>query len=118
MKVVQLGIIAFASIAFLSMQMSGLHLHAGDRGEDAFLHGAHAHDTNTDGHDHSADVDVSLINFGIVWAKVTLALIGVFVSLASVVWVLHTLFPPPVSQVSFRRRSRWRPQLRAPPVLP
>ena len=118
MRFVPLSIIAFAAVAMLSMQVSGLHLHAGDHGDDAALHGAHVHDVDPDGHDHSADVDVSLIDFGIVWAKVIPVLLAVFVTLLAIVWILQTLWPPPAPQMSLRRRSRWRPPQRAPPLSP
>jgi hypothetical protein len=118
MRFVLFLIIAFAGVAMLAMQMSGLHLHAGDQGDDAALHGAHVHDVDSDGHDHSADVDVSLTDFGIVWTKVLSVLLAVFIALPAVVWILHTLWPPPALLTSLRRRSRWRPPLRAPPLTP
>ncbi len=118
MRFVHLSVIALAGLAVLSMQMSGLHLHAGDYGDDAALHGAHLHDVDSDGHDHRADVDVSLIEFAIVWVKAMPALLTVFVTLPAIVWILHTLWPPPAPLMSLRWRSRWRPPLRAPPLSP
>ena len=118
MRFVPLSIIAFAGATMLSMQMSGLHLHAGDHGNDAALHGAHVHDVESGGHDHSADVDVSLTDFGIVWTKVMPVLLGVFVTLPAVAWILQSLWLPPAPLMSLRRRSRWRPPLRAPPLSP
>ncbi len=118
MRSVPLSIIALACTAMLSMQMSGLHLHAGGPSGDVGVHGAHLHDVDPDGHDHSADVDVSLIDFGIVWAKFMPALLAVFVTLPAIVWVLHALWPPPTALIPLRRRLRWRPPLRAPPLSP
>ena len=65
MRLAPLSIVAFAGVAMLLMQMSGLHLHAGDHVDDAALHGAHVHEVGPDGHDHTADVDVSLIDYGL-----------------------------------------------------
>jgi len=69
MRFVPLSIVAFAGVAMLLMQMSGLHLQAGNHDADAALPRVHMHDVGLDGHDHSADVDVSLIDYGIVWSK-------------------------------------------------
>jgi hypothetical protein len=116
MKFVSLSIVAFAGFAMLSMQMSGLHLHAGDHGDDAALHGAHVHDVDPSGHDHTADVDVPLIDFGIVWSKIMPVLMAILPTALAIVWVLHTLWPPSTTLIPLRRRSRWRPPLRAPPL--
>ena len=116
MRLVPLCIIAFVGVAMLSMQMSGLHLHAGDHHNDAALHGVHVHDVDPDGHDHSADVDVSVIDFGIVWSKIMPVLLSIFPVTLAIVWVLHTLWPPTTLLIPLRRRSRWRPPLRAPPL--
>ena len=116
MRLAPLSIVAFAGVAMLLMQMSGLHLHAGDHGDDAALHGAHVHDVGSDGHDHTADVDVSLIDFGIVWSKIMPVLMVILPTALAIVWVLHTLWPPPTTLIPLRRRSRWRPPLRAPPL--
>ena len=118
MRFAPLSIVAFAGVAMLLMQMSGLHLHAGDHGDDAALHGAHVHDVEPGGHDHGADVDVSLIDFGIVWSKLMPVLMAILPTVLAVTWILHTLRPPPAPLMSLRRRSRWRPPLRAPPLSP
>ena len=115
MKVAPLLLVAFAGIAMLSMQMAGLHLHAGYHGDAVALHGAYAHDVEPGGHDHSADVDVSLLGFGIVWSNLLPVLLTVFPTILIIVWVLHTLWPPATFLIPLRRRSRWRPPLRAPP---
>ena len=118
MRFAPLTIVALAGVAMLLMQLSGMHLHAGDHDNDAALHGTHVHDVDPARHDHSADVDVSIIAFGIVWAKVMPVLLAVFVTSLAVVWLVHILWPPPVRLMSLRRRSRWRPPLRAPPLTP
>ena len=46
--------------AVLMAQVSGLHLHASSHAENQGLHGAHVHGADPDGHDHAADVDVSV----------------------------------------------------------
>lgn len=119
-----LFLLVLAGVAMLSMQMTGLHLHAGEPASNTGLHGlhglhgSHVHDVDSDGHDHSADVDVSLIDFGIVWSKIMPVLLAVFVTLPAIVWIVHTLWPPPAPLMALRRRSRWRPPLRAPPLSP
>ena len=118
MRLAPLSIVAFAGVAMLLMQFSGLHLHAGDHVDDAALHGAHVHDVGPDGHDHTADVDVSLIDYGIVWSKIMPVLMAILPTALAIVWVLHTLWPPPIPLIPLRRRSRWRPPLRAPPLSP
>ena len=118
MRLAPLSIIAFAGVAMLLMQISGLHLHAADHDDGAVLHGAHAHDVGPDGHDYSADVDVSLIDFGIVWSKIMPVLLAILPTVLAIVWVLHALWPPPTTLSPLRRRSRWRPPLRAPPLSP
>ncbi|HNP35401.1 MAG TPA: hypothetical protein PKK10_06075 [Woeseiaceae bacterium] len=118
MKFASLPIVVLAVVALLLMQFSGLHLHAGDLGDGAALHGTHVHDVGSDGHDHTADVDVSLIDFGIVWSKIMPVLMAILPVALAIVWVLHTLWPPPTTLIPLRRRSRWRPPLRAPPLTP
>lgn len=113
-----LFLLVLAGVAMLSMQMTGLHLHASEPGSNTGLHGSHVHDVDSDGHDHRADVDVSLIDFGIVWSKIMPVLLAVFVTLPAIVWILHALWPPPAPLMPLRRRSRWRPPLRAPPLSP
>ena len=102
----------------LCLQMSGLHVHANAHDEASGLHGAHLHDLDSDGHDHSADVDVSLLDLGIVWSKLMPVLLLAIAIILPVVWTLQTIWPPPLRMPSLRRRSRWRPPLRAPPLSP
>ncbi len=118
MKVGAISLVAFASIAMLSMQMSGLHLHAGKQSTDTAVHGAHIHDADPDGDDHSADIDVSVIDFGTVWSKVMPFLVAILPAALTVIWVFHSLWPPVVALIPPRRQSRWRPPLRAPPLSP
>lgn len=118
MRLTPVSIVAFAGIAMLCLQMSGLHVHANAHDEASGLHGTHVHDLDSDGHDHSADVDVSVFDPGIVWSKLMPALVLAIAIILPVVWTLQTVWPPPLRMLSLRRRARWRPPLRAPPVSP
>jgi hypothetical protein len=118
MRLATLSIVAFAGVAMLLMQISGLHLHAGNHSDKASLHGAHVHDVAPDGHDHTVSIDVSLVDFGIVWSKIMPVLLAILPTTLAIVWVLHTLWPPTILLMPLRRRSRWRPPLRAPPLSP
>ena len=59
----------FACAAILMSQVAGLHLHASPNPDNMGLHAAHVHDADLDGHDHSADVDVSVVELSPLWAK-------------------------------------------------
>lgn len=118
MKFGSLSLAALASVAMLCMQMSGLHLHAGTSSNDAGLHAAHMHDVDPDEHDHSADIDVSLIDLGFVWSKILPVLLAVLPTILAIVWILHVLWPSPILVPFQRWRLRWRPPLRAPPLSP
>jgi len=111
-----LFLVVLTGVAMLSMQLAGLHLHAGEPGADVGVHGTHLHEVDADGHDHSKAVDVTLVDLGIVWSKLMPVLLTAFPTILAVVWTLHTLWPPPAPLTSLRRRSRWRPPLRAPPL--
>ena len=102
--------------ALLTLQLSGLHLHVG-LGHGASLHAEHIHGADPDGHDHSRDVDVALVELGAVWAK----LVPLTSSLLP-----STLLPTPgrwsvwresAAPASGRDTARWRPPLRAPPIF-
>lgn len=117
MRLAPLFIVAITGIAMLSVQMSGLHMHASVDDEASRLHGTHVHDIGSDSHDHSADVDVSVLDLGIVWSKLMPMLLAIAVVLA-VVWTRQTEWPLPIRILSLRRQFRWRPPLRAPPLSP
>ena len=118
MRLAPLSIVAFAGVAMLLMQMSGLHLHAGEPSGDVGVHGTHLHEVVADGDDHSKAVDVALVDLGIVWSKIMPALMATLPTALAIVWVLHALWLPPTTLIPLRRRSRWRPPLRAPPLSP
>ena len=113
------SIAASACLCLLVMQISGLHLHVDPKGNDAGIHGTHVHQADPDDHDHSADIDVPLLEqLGISWSKlIPLLLACVFVFLAAV-WVQLSLRAPPIQTGRVRQRLRWRPPLRAPPISP
>lgn len=111
-------LVAFAGIALVSFQMSGLHMHAGTQSDDATIHGAHIHSADPDGHDHSADIDVFLLDLGIVWSKLMPFLVALSPTALAIIWIFHSLRPTAVKTFPLRRRSHWRPPLRAPPLSP
>lgn len=115
-RLLPIAILTLACTSLLSMQMSGLHSHANLHGDDIEVHGSHIHQLDPDGHDHSADVDVSLVELGIVWSNLIAMLPGYAMVLLAIVWTLNTLWSPPLKVQPLRRRSRWRPPLRAPPI--
>lgn len=118
MKSVSISIVAVAVLALLMMQFSGLHLHASNLDDSAALHGSHVHDVESDGHDHTADVDVSIIDLGIVWSKIMPVLMAILPTALGIVWVLHTLLSAPTTPFPICRRTNRRPPLRAPPLSP
>ena len=101
------------------MQMSGTHLHFDEAGEHAGLHGTHLHEIDHHGDEHSAERDVPVLEqLGLIWAEL-LPLI-----LACVIWLIaehvcqQRYWRLPSQFAKPRRRSRWRPPLRAPPASP
>jgi hypothetical protein len=107
----------FACAAILMSQVAGLHLHASPNPDNMGLHAAHVHDADLDGHDHSADVDVSVVELSPLWAK--LAPMLLMLSLLAVLPVLGmSRFGrrPGGSGSAPRSPTRWRPPLRAPPL--
>jgi len=118
MRLAPLLLVVLASVAMFSMQTSGLHLHIGEHSANGVLHGAHIHSIDPDGHDHGTDGEVSVHDVGVMWSKIVAVLLTVLPTLLVVVWILRTLGPPPVPVPARRWRVRWRPPLRAPPLLP
>ena len=109
--------IVILGISLLSMQLSGLHMHVNPAGAGG-LHGTHVHETDADGHGHihEHDTDVSLFELATSWGKLFLFLpsllfiLPIFVQSGRTVWTLLA------DTFQRRRRSRWRPPLRAPPL--
>jgi hypothetical protein len=109
--------IAIMCLSLLTMQMSGLHLHANADSQSGALHGMHLHDTNPDGHghDHDAEIDMSPFDPGVTWSKLIPVLLALIFVLLTIRRTSTTVRPPLVERLSKRHRSRWRPPLRAPP---
>jgi hypothetical protein len=103
-------------LALLSMQVSGLHMHASLEG-NVGLHGTHVHGVGPDGHDRESETDVSFLEFSIGWVK-HFPLLILFISafLAIVVFSKH-VWAPVTKTIRALRYPRWRPPLRAPPSL-
>ncbi len=100
----------------LALQLSGLHLHVVAAENTTEMHGTHLHQTVLQEHDHSADVDVNLLEqFAGHWSKVV-ALVSHVVVLLFAVWILSPNWTSPLKFGTKRRRLRWRPLLRAPPL--
>lgn len=116
MKKVASPMLLVACICLIMMQMSGTHIHVDARGEHAGLHGTHLHETDHHGHDHSAESDVSVLEEqGLTWSKLLSIIVACVALLFSQHWPRQRLWLLPVHFAKPRRRSRWRPPLRAPP---
>ena len=107
------------------MQVSGLHLHVDTQGNDAGIHAAHVHQAGPEDHshdheavhDHSAESDVSLLEqLNANWAKLMPLLIICLLATALGVRSISRLGIPSGRPLKTRRRERWRPPLRAPPL--
>ena len=109
-------ILVLSYTTLLVLQTAGLHLHASTQTDGLNLHAEHVHSLDPDGHDHSADVDVSIVELGTLWTKLS----------PMILTVGFLLLAPPVVIRRVRRRTgsssspvpseRWRPPLRAPPL--
>lgn len=111
------SVAALACICMLAMQIGGLHLHVDTKGNDAGIHGAHVHHADPDHHDHSADIDVSLLEqLGINWSKLIPLLFVCAVVIMAAAWIRRPDWYPPLPAGKVLHRLRWRPPLRAPPV--
>lgn len=116
MRIVSGSIVALACICLLGMQVSGLHLHVDASGSDAGLHGTHAHQLDSSEHDHSAEVDVQLLEqLSISWSKLV-PLISQVILPVKALWIVRPLWSPTFKSGKARSRRHWRPPLRAPPI--
>tara|TARA_R110001599_G_scaffold342884_1_gene565049 strand:- start:6490 stop:6888 length:399 start_codon:yes stop_codon:yes gene_type:complete len=108
----------FACLCLLALQMSGLHLHIETDNDSANLHGTHLHQAENHGQDHSADIDVSLVEeLRINWTQLIPLILACAILLIAKGWLQQRLWLPLVQFVKLCRRSHWRPPLRAPPTL-
>lgn len=108
-------ILLLSCAALLLLQMVGLHLHSSPAASGSTLHAEHVHGADPDGHDHSADVDVAVVEYGILWAK--LAPLQLYLPLFFLPFLLICWLGTVGVRVSAARRTPtgWRPPLRAPP---
>ena len=112
-------VLLVAWLCMLCMQTGGVHLHLDGGGESAGLHGTHSHEASSHGHDHSADRDVPVLEeLGMTWSKLLPLILFCVALLIAENWVQQRSWPVPVQSAIPRRRTRWRPPLRAPPIAP
>ena len=117
MKIHAMLIAVIAFLCLLSMQMSGTHLHVDAGGDYAGLHGTHLHETDHHGNDHNAESDVSVLEeLGLTWSKLLPVILAAVALLFTQHWPRQQTWLLPVQFAKPRRRSRWRPPLRAPPI--
>jgi len=119
MKRVATPLLVIACLCLIFMQMNGTHLHVEADGQNAGLHGTHLHEADQHGHDHTAESDVSVLEeLGLTWSKLPPVILATVVLLFTQLWPRQQLWLLPVQFAKPRRRSRWRPPLRAPPLTP
>jgi hypothetical protein len=103
-------------VCLLAMQVSGLHLHASLDGSNN-IHGTSALEFDPDGHGHEEGSDVSFLESATGWVK-PLPFLVLFISALFACILIRTPFWTPVTKLlHFPRHIRWRPPLRAPPLL-
>ncbi len=102
--------------ALLAMQAAGLHLHANPETEGLQMHADHVHSLDPDGHDHSDDTDVTIVELGVHWAKLVPLLLSVGLLLPTPYLLRWTQDRPRQPSDRLRKADRWRPPLRAPPL--
>lgn len=114
------SILTLMCLAFLSMQISGLHGHisVGD-GHAGEHQNTHLHDADANGHETGHDVDEEIdvpLDIRTVWVKsmpfLLLMVFGLLIASAPI----RTIWLRTPDQLKARRRTRWRPPLRAPPL--
>jgi hypothetical protein len=109
------ALLLIACLALVGTQLSGVHAHLDAHGFDGAVQTSHGHH-HDDGDDHNGDVDVQVVDFGISAAKAVFLLFAI----ALTVFLLppsrgHARFEHETPQPT-RRRLRWRPPLRGPPL--
>lgn len=117
MKNQTLSLAVIGILCLLFAQAFGTHLHVNDEGGDAGLHGLHIHETDHHDHEHHGDTDVSVLEkAGTWWSKLPLVVLAALAVFAAAVWIKTRTGAILEPFTKPRRRSRWRPPLRAPPV--
>ena len=116
MRLTTTAILIIVCVSLLSLQFSGLHQHVSTEGFSGEAHGTHLHDLDPDGNDHDAEVDVSFFELGITWSKTMPFLITLILVLLIIGRTAQSVSFPPYQLLQPRKRLRWRPPLRAPPL--
>ena len=109
-------ILMIVCLSLLSLQFSGLHQHLSTQGSNGEAHGTHLHDLDSNVIDHDTEVDVSFFELGVAWSKIMPFLITLVLVLLIIARTAHSVSFPPCQLLQPRKRSRWRPPLRAPPL--
>lgn len=109
-----LATLTIAFTALLLTQSLGLHLHVQGMDQPGGAHVAHI---QHDDHDHQNEVDGSKLELGNVWSKILpLILLSLLLAIPCVPRTTIRLFSARPSRPD-RPPLRWRPPLRAPPIL-
>lgn len=117
MSAIKYSIVALACAGLLAVQLSGLHMHVDAVGDSLGMHGTHVHQLDPDDHDHSTDMDVSVLEqVSASWSKLVPLLFAAAILLASVVSIRLNARAPPEITAKASGNIRWRPPLRAPPI--
>jgi hypothetical protein len=74
------------------------------------------HDVIADAHDHDANIDVAFFELSVPWSKLAPFLIVLLAVLVITSRTTQSVKFPPSQWLKPRKRSRWRPPLRAPPL--
>jgi hypothetical protein len=118
MQILIKSLAVFACVSLLAMQMSGLHLHIEADKSAANLHGTHLHQVENNGHDHTTDIDVSLVEkLRSTWTQLIPLIFACAILLIAQGWRQQRLWLPPLKLGKLSRHTHWRPPLRAPPTL-
>lgn len=128
-----------ACLSLLSLQLSGVHVHADDGGyigapETPFTHSHGLHDhgdayhagtvddsghgdhDTSPSHDYEGAQDVSLLELALGTFKMPIAILALFLLFLVLSRIRSLCASEFVSRVLSGRHTRWRPPLRAPPL--
>lgn len=116
MRLVTSLILVCVCVALLLIQFSGLHQHVGTQGVYSDTHGTHMHDFDAGGHDHDTNIDVAFFELSVTWSKIAPFLIALLAVLFFTSRTTRSVTFPHSQWLKPRKRSYWRPPLRAPPL--
>ena len=116
MRLITSALLIIVCVSLLSIQFSGLHQHMSTQEFNGEAHGTHLHDLDPDGHDHDTGADVSFFELGTTWLKIMPFVIPLGLVLLIIGRTVQLARFPPCQLLQLRKRSRWRPPLRAPPI--